>query len=439
MSIASTDVPAWSPSHGSLASGPGVPSSSSAQSEIQVSSVKPTQAAANLLTDFSFSSSSDSSAFQPPSPSTDGTSQSTSSFEMGVPLPQRPKGKGKATDLRQKVLRRNSKGGAGPGTPKLSKYNPFLPAADDGGKWNGLVDLNTSHSLSTDTSSDIPDFAKINFSVSSSDSHSGDSATARPGTAKQQQQPPTAQQLWSDTSSNASSVLRFPPPNKDLVRIAATPSKKAADLLVRDLLAGFDFEDSPGPSEAVPTPPRPTVTSRPRQSFRPVGAAGPRPSIIQAFKTGRLKDDDDDFGGDGGDEYEDDSDSFEDEGAVGYEAQGSHLNVHPGREDDSFDSEDMSFNDGGGGVGASVGGGNDFTDFTDFGGGGGGGGGRTHDDTDTLFGPSGNPPPPQAGFRLDGPHTTRIQMQLGNPDAMGGLFSPTPFSGDYVDLDRRGR
>ncbi|KIO26454.1 hypothetical protein M407DRAFT_201236 [Tulasnella calospora MUT 4182] len=99
----------------------------------------------------------------------------------------------------------------------------------------------------------------------------------------------------------------------------------------------------------------------------------------------------------------------------------------------------MSFNDGAGAGRASVeGGGNDFTDFTDFGGGG-GGGAAANDDTDTLFGPRGNPPPPRTGFRLEGPHTTRIQMQLGHPDAMAGLFSPTPFSGDYVDLDRRGR
>ncbi|KIO16316.1 hypothetical protein M407DRAFT_34029, partial [Tulasnella calospora MUT 4182] len=199
MSIASTDVSAWSPSHGSLVSGPGIPSSSNVQSGTSAPAVKPSKAAATLLTDFSFSSSSDSSAFQPPSPSTDGTSQTTSSFEMGVPVPQRPKGKGKTTDLRQKVLRRNSKGGAGPGTPKLSKYNPFQPTAEDGAKWNGLVDLNSSHSLSSDASSVIPDFAKISFSSSSADSPSRDSATAQPGTSHRQLQPPTAQQLWSDT------------------------------------------------------------------------------------------------------------------------------------------------------------------------------------------------------------------------------------------------
>ncbi|KAG8906538.1 DASH complex subunit ask1, partial [Tulasnella sp. 417] len=136
ISIASTDVPAWSPSHGSLVTGAGVPSSSNAQSGTSAPAIRPTKAAATLLTDFSFSSGSESSAFQPPSPSTDGTSQTTSSFEMGVPVPQRPKGKGKTADLRQKVLRRNSKGGAGPGTPKLSKYNPFKPPTEGGEKWN---------------------------------------------------------------------------------------------------------------------------------------------------------------------------------------------------------------------------------------------------------------------------------------------------------------
>ncbi|KAG8896769.1 DASH complex subunit ask1 [Tulasnella sp. 403] len=410
------------------------PSSAAANLEHGITSGGSSDSGGLVLPAVDLSSSASEASFAHPPISSDTAPSSSESETSGTQKPlfrRASKGKGRAsTDLRTTVLRRVSKGGGGGGkTPNLSKYNPFrpslaIPFGEDGKvaqKWDGIVDLSSEDSsLSVGHGATIPDFAKLNFSASSAEA-------SNDGQEKQDVPKPAGGNFRFDDFSTSS--IRFPPPNRDLLRIVASPSKRAADLLVQDVLAAGWDDSKEDATPAVPSPQRP---------WRP---AGPRPSILRAMRNPLLKDDN----GHGDEEdFEDDSDSFEDEGrpSVGrVYAPGPDISQQTHDEnDDSFDS-DMSFDGGAGGNGGGEGdsnGGVGIGDISDF----------TEEPQaagegmveDTLFGPRGNPPPPAHGFHLEGPHTMHTYVHGGRlEDALPVQASPTPFAGDFVPLDRRGR
>ncbi|KAG8843236.1 DASH complex subunit ask1 [Tulasnella sp. 330] len=345
------------------------------------------------------------------------------------------KGKSRASGdaLLQTVLKKQAtKGG---GTPKLSRYNPFLPAGTKQ-PWDGLVNLSASPSLSTGDTSSLPDFAKFDLS-SSSASSSVDRGS--PSRSCLQDRLPTAGGSTSDGRplldwSNTNSSIRFPEPHPDLVKLVATPSKKAAKLIVQDLLMGMDLnllEDSP----EMPAPPSIQRLHAHLQGM----PAQPRLSLLEAMKNPLLKDDDDDSDGDGnGDLYDSDSDGDDDAHMYAPSAapgSGGYQHHHQQEEgNDSFDS-DASFNAAAEDDDSSTPGAhnhhnnNQFDDMTDF--------GMGNEDTDTLFGIRGNPAPPAQGFRLENDNSMHTFMGGRLEDAVPFQPSPTPYTGAYEPLDRR--
>jgi len=357
--------------------------------------------------------SSASSVFQPPTPSASGSEQSlhlVSDFPARILMQNKPKASDKSKDLRQNVLRRG-------GTPKLARYNPFLDSAEkkegkvDPLTWDGMVDLSSTSSLSSHRGPDMPNF--------STDDSSGMSGVIGIGGRRDP---------FQDGSS--SMLLQFPPAEAKLV---GTPAKKAAGLMVADMLAGLDIEDSP--SISAPTPPslaKYRTAPGPGKAFAGLfgGPTRPtQPAVSDSFQERQLaeqfphlRDEDNmqSMGGYGDDSFSDEGFSGEDYGAQPQESMHSIGQGQQQEEGDSFDSED-----------SDVGGG-----MVDYGGGGGNMGGE--EDEDTLFGPRGNPPAPRQGFHLDA-QGMRTWMGGRLEDAVPMQGSPTPFAGDFVPLDRRGQ
>ncbi|KAG8961331.1 DASH complex subunit ask1 [Tulasnella sp. 419] len=423
--------PTWSPSHGSLVGHHIIDESQSSfgdpgRQEVR-SHLGPSTAHARItaLTQPSpflgeISSSSDASSLRPPelsdSSQSAGGHDTIGSADQSSEISgirRAAKGKGRASgDLRQNVLRQNARG---KGDTKLAQYNPFVENSKDVSSWNGIVDLSTSPSLSIVA-------ASTNF-----DSFLSTTSSHVESNASQQVQPKSM-----PLQPQASKPLRFPPQ----VDVVATPSKAAAELMVTDLLAGYDLEDTPG--AGAPTPPSlaryktygneqqpkslgalggPWRPSRPQTGQNPQHQPymNPQQSFLEANPL--LKDDD---------EYQqdfDDEDSFlDDDGGAyhqEYSGQQDHANIEENVGDDSFDS-DMSF-DGGGRVSEPP------ARYQDL----------PQQDEDTLFGPRGNPPAPSRGFQLETQDSIHTYMGGRLEDALPMQGSPTPFAGDFVALDRR--
>ncbi|KAG9003207.1 DASH complex subunit ask1 [Tulasnella sp. JGI-2019a] len=333
------------------------------------------------------------------------------------------KGKSKAVTggdgLRQTVLKKQASKGA----PRLSQFNPFLPL-DTKEPWDGLVDLSTtSASLSTGEDRSLHDFTKLDLSSSSSSiggSPSRPNVRDRllPGGSTSDGRPLLD---WSKTNSS----VRFPEPHPDLVKLVATPSKKAAKLIVQDLLMGVDMnllEDSP----EMPTPPSIQRLHAHLQGMPPE----PRLSLLEAMKNPLLKDDDDE----NGDLYDSDDSNdasqlygqHQPSGSGGGGYQHDQHQQHDYEANDSFDS-DASFNAGGDATPGRSDQHQHNNNQYDF-----------DDNTDTLFGIRGNPPPPVQGFRLESDNSMHTFMGGGRlEDAVPFQPSPTPYTGAYEPLDQR--